>query len=410
MIQACPQPPLPAWIRFSALRCFAALFVFALGLFGCGTSGTPDQKLATDLGYDLYQYLTSRASAEHISALSLTVSFRGSASDINVSTGTTQYAGGAAVTPSSLFQTGSNTKAFTAVAILQLEQAGLLSIDDTVGKWLPQYPAWSNVTIKQLLNMTSTIPTYDLTQQWINDYDANPLVESTPEQLVNYVYPSIGTPGKAWIYSNTGYMLCQMIVDKASPSNSYETDLDNIIANNNLQNTFYQPYFYPQSVTSRLVSGYYVNTDPPVLTNLLGADTSLYSLGWAQAAGGMVSTPQDLTLWVRDLFGGNVLQPKQLQELESLVSTQTAQPITGTSSSDPTGFGLGVYQVTTSNLGTFWYYQGSTIGYRATYMYFPNNGLILCVFTNSQTSAEQNQISADLFPKLIATLKADGRD
>jgi len=403
--------PVCSWLGHRVILPHALIALLTIGLASCGTPGTPEQKLATDLGYDLHQYLIARASAEHISTLSLTVNFRGGAPPVDVSTGTAQYASGAAVIPADVFQIGSNTKAYTAVAILQLEAAGLLSINDNLGKWLPQYPAWSSVTIKQLLNMTSTIPTYDLTQQWADDYGANPLIESTPGQLINYVYPTISAPGTGWLYSNTGYILLQLIIDKASPTQSYQTDIDNLLAQNNLQNTFYQPYFYPQSVTSRLVSGYYANNvDPPVLTNLLGTDTSTYSLGLAQAAGGMVATPEDFTIWVRDLFEGNVLPSQQLQEFESLVSTTTGQPISDVSAQNPAGFGLGIFKYDDPNLGTFWGYQGATLGYRATYMYFPNNGLIVCVFTNSTTAPDQNQIIPVLFPKLIATLKADGRD
>jgi D-alanyl-D-alanine carboxypeptidase len=353
--------------------------------------------------------MSSRSSAEHISTLSMTVSFRGQPQDINVAVGTTQYGGGSAVTPSNLFQIGSNTKAFTAVAILQLEAAGVLSIDDTVGKWLPQYPQWSNATIQQLLNMTSGIPTYDATSAWEADYSSNPMIESTPAQLAAYVYPTSKVPGAGWEYSNTGYILAQMIVDEASQSKSYQTELNRIVAAANLNDTYYQPYFYPQSVTQRLVSGYEVNTDDPGLSKLLGMDTSGFSLGWTQAAGGIISTPEDTTKWVRALFEGNVLPPKQLKELESLVAIPSGQPIPQTSSANPQAFGLGVFQITDPVLGLYWAYQGSTLGYRATYMYFPSSGLIISIFTNSQPSAAQNKLIANLFPSVYATLKASGR-
>jgi D-alanyl-D-alanine carboxypeptidase len=409
-------PPMPSRSarRLSSTFCIAAAFcALAFGCISCGTSGTSDEKLATALGQDLNDYLTSRASIEHISTLSLTVSFRGGAPDINVATGTTQYGAGAAVTPANVFQTGSNTKAFTAVRILQLEAAGLLSINDSVAKWLPQYPQYSAVTIKQLLNMTSGIPSYSNDEAFEQYMADNTKGEPTPEEIISYVSSQpVKTPGAAFDYSNTNYILAQMIIDKVSPTGSYQTDIDNIISQNNLQDTFYQPYFYPSSVTSRLVSGYYVNTDDQntPLKTLLGQDTSGFSLGWAQGAGGMISTPEDLTKWVRDLFEGNVLQPTQLQEIKSLVSTHSGQPITQTSAEDPGGFGLGIFQFTDPSLGgLFWAYEGSTIGYRASYAYYPDSGLIVCVFTNSQTSSANNQMTKSLFPKLLATLKAAGR-
>jgi D-alanyl-D-alanine carboxypeptidase len=98
-----------------------------------------------------------------------------------------------------------------------------------------------------------------------------------------------------------------------------------------------------------------------------------------------------------------------LQELESLVAIPSGQPISQTSASNPQGFGLGVLQGTDPKLGLFWTYQGSTLGFRATYMYFPSSGAIICIFTNSDTSSAQNQIIPNLFPAVYATLKAAGR-
>jgi D-alanyl-D-alanine carboxypeptidase len=384
--------------------------LFCVGAIACASS-TPstasNQALLIDLHQDLANYLSARSAIEHISTLSMTISFR-EGQTINMAVGTTTFGGGALVTPSNLFQIGSNTKAYTAALILRLEAAGVLSINDTLGKWLPQYPAWSNVTIKQLLNMTSGIPSYDLTAAQIADYGSNPYVEDTLPQLVAYVYPT--TSSTPWLYSNTGYILLEMIINEASSSHDYQTELAGLITAAGLTNTFYQPYFYPSSVTQRLVAGYYVNTDPPDIPQLLNADTSAYSLGWAQAAGGMVSTPQDLTVWVRALLEGNILAQKQRAELLSLVSVKTGQPIAQTTPSDPGGFGLGIFSVDEPTLGgTFWGYQGSTIGYRAAYGYFPTTGLIICIFTNSQTTSKNNELLSVLFPAIYDTLKANGR-
>jgi D-alanyl-D-alanine carboxypeptidase len=354
--------------------------------------------------------LTERGSLEHISTLSMNITFRGSKEEITDAVGTTTYGGGQPVTPDSLFQIGSNTKAFTAALLLRLEAENVLSIDDPVGKWLPQYPAWKNVTIRQLLDMTSGIPTYDGTTAWNDDYEDNPYRVVTPEELVAYVYPQIGTPGQSWAYSNTNFILGQMIIEKASWSHSYKTELDRLIADTCLKDTFYEPDFYPAFVNRRLVSGYFVNTDPSGgLVKLLGTDTKNYSLGWAQGAGGMISNPKNFDRWVRALFEGEVLQPKQRAELESLVSIPDAVKIDNTSAMYPEAFGLGVFQITKQPLGLFWAYQGSTIGYRASYVYVPDSGVIITVFTNSQTTAALNILNDVLITELYKTLKQFGK-
>ncbi len=93
------------------------------------------------------------------------------------------------VRQNTLFQMGSTSKSFTAAVILKLEAAGKLSLDDPLGKWLPQYPAWKDVTIRRLLNMTSGIPNYSETETisraWIDD----PTREFTAEELVKIAYP-----------------------------------------------------------------------------------------------------------------------------------------------------------------------------------------------------------------------------
>src|ERR1039457_17528 len=114
--------------------------------------------LQAALRQDLSDYLTARRTAEHISAVSLRITFPGTRPAISLADGTTRYDGGPPVSASALWQIGSNTEAFTSVILLQLEAEGKLSIDDPVGTWLPQYPALRPITLRQLLDMTSPDP------------------------------------------------------------------------------------------------------------------------------------------------------------------------------------------------------------------------------------------------------------
>ena len=176
--------------------------------------------LKVALARDVNQYLATRSKIEHLSAISLSVSLKGSSDYINVTAGRTQYGGGGApTTPDNIFQIGSNTKAFTSVAILQLEAEGKLNIDQTIGKWLPQYPAWKNVTIRRLLSMTSGIPSYDNTDAMLAAYAKTPKRHFTVPELIAYVYPSdpkAPKPTTGYSYSNTNYLLAELIVEKAS--------------------------------------------------------------------------------------------------------------------------------------------------------------------------------------------------
>ena len=100
--------------------------------------GQAGPTLRAALRRDLSDYLTARRTAEHISAVSLRVTFAGRRPAISLADGTTRYDGGPPVTTRALWQIGSNTKAFTAVILLQLEAEGRLSINDQIGTWLPQ--------------------------------------------------------------------------------------------------------------------------------------------------------------------------------------------------------------------------------------------------------------------------------
>lgn len=392
----------------------AAVAALVLGLPSLGAAQSSPARLdpaalKTALQHDLDTYLKDRGAKEHLSSLSLSVSLAKGQPAINVTAGTTKYGSGPRVTPTDLYQIGSNTKAFTSVAILQLEAKGRLSIDAPIGTYLPQYPAYSKLTLRKLLSMTGGIESYDNTPAWDAMYVEDPMANVPSDTLIRLVYPKFkSTPGTKYWYSNTGYLLAQEVVAARSQSKSYAAEIARFIASVGLKHTFYTSHLYPPAIAQRVVAGYYENDDPG-FGKFIGKDMTGYSLSWAQGAGSIVSTPEDLTVWARALYAGTTLLPeKQKNELESLISTETAKPLAKPTAKDPAGFGLGVAERFAPAFGAFWFYQGETLGFRAAHLYFPDSGLVVAIFANSRP-VEKNSNIQKLFSTIYATIKSGGK-
>lgn len=142
-------------------------------------------------------------------------------------------------TTDTVFEMGSVTKQFTAVAIMQLEEKGLLSTEDTLDKYIPEYPYADRITIHQLLNMTSGVVDYitggpygyDLYNMSEEDFASlkeatemfadvciKAVIPITPDELVDMVspYELNFEPGTQFEYSNTNYYFLGMIIEQVS--------------------------------------------------------------------------------------------------------------------------------------------------------------------------------------------------
>ena len=373
------------------LCCCLAVAVALTACTGGSAAGAPPKAgsavLLALLRSDLSRYLATRRQAEYISAVALTVTFRGNQPAIAMAAGTTRYGGGGPVSPDALWQIGSNTKAFTAVMLLQLEAEGKLSINDTLGKWLPQYPAWRTITIKQLLDMTSGIPDYTGEPAFQSALAAAPGTGFSAARLAGYAGGAV--TGHGWNYSNTNYILAQMIIEKVTHDTYADQLTRRIIIPLRLHSLCYAPYTCPAADAARMPAGYFfqvpaANQAPlPPTAPLLGTQVPPLALTWAQGAGGIVSSLQDMTTWVRALYQGQELPPAQQRQLESLVSETTGQPIPRTTPADLVGYGLGVQEAGTPSTGLAWTYEGETLGYRVLYFYLPRSGIIIAVAANS---------------------------
>ena len=239
--------------------------------------------LQAALGGDLSRYLSARHTAEHISAVSLRVTFPGSRPPISLAAGSTQYDGGPPVPAGALWQIGSNTKAFTAVIMLQLEAEGKLSISDPIGRWLPHYPAWHNITVHQLLDMTSRIPDYLYQPAFAMAFAADQHTNFTAARLVSYVAGlPLGPAG--YHYTNTDYILAQMIIEKVTHDSYADQLTKRIITPLGLRTTCLAPYTCPAADAGRVPTGYfYIAGEVP---SLIGKPMPPLALTCAKPPGG----------------------------------------------------------------------------------------------------------------------------
>jgi D-alanyl-D-alanine carboxypeptidase len=279
-----------------------------------------DAAITAQLQQVLDAYVKDRASIEGLSGAALQVDRGGGKPILAVFAGDNGLSDKKPIGPDTLFDIGSNTKEFTSALILKLEAAGKLKLDDTIGRWLPQYPAWKDVTIRSLLHMVSGIPNYSETVEIGEIEVADIHHQFSDKDLIGFVDPDNGKhlpPNTGWFYSNTNYILAGGIIEAASGMN-YEQALTTMILEPlGLHDTFYAdgPHPGPAAagpVMSRMPRGLYMLQDclmyqpqpchVSTLAPLIGKDLGTQNLSWAGEAGAIISNPRDLALWIRALF------------------------------------------------------------------------------------------------------------
>jgi D-alanyl-D-alanine carboxypeptidase len=346
----------------------------------------------------LDDWLAKQAPLEKVTGIAAYVSFGDTGPAIEAFAGKTgRDADARPVDQDTLYQMGSTSKSFTVAVILQLEAAGKLSIDDTLGKWLPEYPAWQDVTIRRLLDMTSGIPNYSETE-WMSKAWANePMRAFTLKELVDAAYPSATNElpvSTGYHYSNTNYILAALIAEKATGKAFRDLVHEMVIEPHGLNSTFYEASTYPEAVTTRMSHGYFENEacseyqpdcKQPWNAPIIGTDWRDKSVSWMQSAGGAVSSARDVDRWMRAVFKGKVVPPAQQKEWEQLVSMKTAEPIPDVTKDDPGGFALGLgKRMFEAPLGAEWFYEGESLGYRTLYVWIADEDLMITVQTNTQ--------------------------
>jgi D-alanyl-D-alanine carboxypeptidase len=126
--------------------------------------------------------------------------------------------------------------------------------------------------------MTSGIPTYDEQPAFLADYVADPRTNFSKERLVEYAVGAPATSG--YSYSNTNYILAEMIVERVTGTSHRHQLEERIIRPLGLRDLYYRAHLYPPWVTSREPAGYFFDERMPELAALVGRDVSRDTLSW----------------------------------------------------------------------------------------------------------------------------------
>lgn len=367
-------------IAIASKRSFIRALFVAFIISSAPVYSATEDKLDKKIQQLLEGYLSENKKSELVTAISVSVSLPQEEKIKNYVAGTvSNKRNSPSINSNTLFQIGSITKSFTAAIILQLEAEGKLNITQTIGKWLPQYPKWKNISIKSLLNMTSGILSYTSDKQILKKIEDNIQKQWDNQEIVDAIY-RLSPQTSGWNYSDTNYILLAMIIEKAT-GNTFKNEIKQRLLDKYLTSTFYEDGPYPPSIMDKMAKGYFYGKE--MLPLLYGKDVTQTNLSIAGAAGAIVSTPEDIARWVSILFTGTVLPSQQLHELKELVSMNSALPIKKTNPQDPEGFGLGIAQVYEPTRGVSWFYEGTTLGYRAFYIFTPCNSIIISIAMNS---------------------------
>ncbi len=276
-----------------------------------------------------------------------------------------------------VFEIASVTKPFTALAIAKLVSESRIEYSDYADQYIPELP-YDSITIKQLINHTSGLPDYghvlypnwDFNQVADNNDLLDILITKRPELF--------GKPGVEWKYSNIGYTLLAIIIERVT-GQTYPEYLKNEI-------------FDPLGMNSTRIPDHDESQRLANYTN-----DYVYSLGLSTYVDPKIWPSFDNATFTGDMYGaqGMCANAKDLLSFSSIFDSQSLvsdsifdlyikpQGIATPMSDD---FTLGWFNSNDSILGSTYFYVGGFAGYRALFQYYPEKGNTIVLLSNASTT------------------------
>lgn len=287
------------------------------------------------------------------------------------------------VTEDTVFRIGSITKTFTAVAVMQLEEQGLIELDAPANDYLrafrlvPAKTSWRPATVRHLLTHTAGVPEWLHPSRMINSgwfAETFPLEQRLPTLAEYYQgsLPLAAEPGTVWTYTDHGVATLGQIVEDVSGQPLHRYFRERIFEPLGMTDT---DLLRPQRLTPRLATGYRLGSD--------GAQAVTDRQGVTAAAGSIYSTPRDMARYIAALLAGgsgehgSILKP----ETVAMMFEPHYQP-------DPRipGMGLVFWRVDLGGHSAV-EHQGVVPGFNSQILLAPDDGVGVIAFTNGSRNA-----------------------
>jgi len=270
------------------------------------------------------------------------------------------------------YSIGSISKQFTSASVLMLQQQSKLSLDDKISKWLPDLTRANDITLRQVLSMTSGYQDYAPQDYMIPDWEKPISAQHILDRWARI--PLDFEPGTKWQYSNTNYVIAGYIVEKVSGQPLFDYIRDHILT--------------PLAVSSAL------DTNAKKLPDSDPQGYFRYALGplrpaphegpgWMFAAGELAMTPTDLAKWDISLINESLLKPQSYlaMETETLLKNGVG-----------TQYGLGM-RVTTAKGHRMLEHSGEVSGFVAENIVLPDDKFAVAVLTNQDAIGAASEIA-----------------
>lgn len=293
---------------------------------------------------------------------------------------------GVKMQPEHVFEIGSITKQFTAIAILMLEEQGKLKVEDEITKFIPDYPTHGKtITIHHLLNHTSGIKSYTN----MKSFQKNARVDMTPTEIIDFFKnePMEFDPGEQFRYNNSGYILLGYIIEVTS-GESYEDFVQkNIFDKLQMTNSYYGSH--TKLIKNRAYG--YQDRDGYINANYL-------SMTLPYAAGSLMSNIDDLLKWQKALNTHQLISEATYEKAINGSKLNNGGHIAY-------GYGLSAGAIQGSKSIS---HGGGIFGYTTQGIYLPDEDVFVSVLTNCDCNSPgdfANKIAAIAINKPFPDIK-----
>ena len=326
--------------------------------------------------------------------------------------GTRTWHGTEPVTLADHVRVGSNTKTWTATVILQLVDEGRIGLDDPVSRYRPDVPNGEDITIAQLLDMSSGLANYTEDLALNEQMDSNPGRVWSPEELlaIGLAEPPAFPPGEGFLYSNTNYVLLGVIIEQLTGVPVEQAFQDRVFDPLELSETSF-PALTDASIPEPHPQTYTFGTNVETIDSLVlppevqaaaragtlaPMDVTDTNPSWGWTAGAGISTAPDLADYVEGLVDGCLLSP-QLQQ-ERIASVQPVDP------DDPAspGYGLGL-----ARFGPVYGHSGELPGTNSFMGHDPVRDITVVTWASTAPAPNGEGPAVELAKAVIAELYAD---